>query len=269
MSGQAKTQAQSECVRNANLHIGTEKEKFIVYKITNTKNEKIYIGQTFRTLKVRKGYHISAARRGCQSILYKAIRKYGVENFTFETLFYCISEKQMNQKEIDTIREMKTKIPLGYNMTDGGEGKLGHIISKEVRTKISAFQKGRKTSNKTKAKMRVAAIGRRLTNETKEKLRILNIGRKVSNETRAKISKVHLGNKYTLGHKHSIETKMKMSIAKKGRKVTEEMKINMSIAQKGRKATEETKTKMRKSQTKRWLRGDNPARGVDGKFYAI
>lgn len=48
-----------------------------IYKITNNINGKIYIGQTKTSIERRFISHKSAARRGINYILYKAIRKYG------------------------------------------------------------------------------------------------------------------------------------------------------------------------------------------------
>lgn len=47
----------------------------VVYKITNTFNDKIYIGVTRNKLKERWLKHLSACNCGNQSYLYKAIRK--------------------------------------------------------------------------------------------------------------------------------------------------------------------------------------------------
>ncbi len=44
------------------------------------------------------------------------------------------------------------------NMTDGGEGVSGLVASREARQRMSAFQKGRPTSEETKRRMSVAAV---------------------------------------------------------------------------------------------------------------
>ena len=63
-----------------------------IYKITNKINQKIYIGQSVNISK-----RWTAHRNGAfnpnngqyNTPLYKAIRKYGIENFTFEILEEC------------------------------------------------------------------------------------------------------------------------------------------------------------------------------------
>ena len=53
-----------------------------IYKIQNLINGKIYIGQSVH-IKARFNAHKSEARNGNTRPLYNAIRKYGVENFSF------------------------------------------------------------------------------------------------------------------------------------------------------------------------------------------
>lgn len=134
-----------EDVLLANPIILTEKRKFIVYKITNIINGRVYIGQTARSLAYRKREHIrDALNRNWQFALHHAIRKYGINNFIFETIFNCLSKKDMNQKEIESVEFFKSKKPTGYNMTNGGEGNQGIKQSEEwVRKRIESTRKGK------------------------------------------------------------------------------------------------------------------------------
>lgn len=54
-----------------------------IYRITNLVNNKIYIGQTIRDLKVRFKQH--CYKKGC-TYLHNAILKYGKENFKIELI---------------------------------------------------------------------------------------------------------------------------------------------------------------------------------------
>ena len=92
----------------------------VIYKITNTKNGMIYIGQTTRSVKERFGEHMKS-----DYLIGRAIRKYGVENFTVEVIEECATPEQLNEREIFWIAKLNTKHPHGYNMTDGGEGATG------------------------------------------------------------------------------------------------------------------------------------------------
>ena len=69
-----------------------------IYKITNKVNNKVYIGQTSRSLEIRWREHKS--RAGCYytSHLYSAMNKYGVDNFIFENAIKLIKKykKQEN-----------------------------------------------------------------------------------------------------------------------------------------------------------------------------
>ena len=89
----------------------------IIYKITNTKNGKVYIGQTTRTLRLRWEQHIRNAKNGGMSKFYKAIRKYGPESFKVETLCTAYSKEELNDLEIYFIHKYNS-IEKGYNMID-------------------------------------------------------------------------------------------------------------------------------------------------------
>ena len=88
-----------------------------IYKIQNLINGKIYIGQSIH-IKARFNAHKSEARNGNTRPLYNAIRKYGVENFSFEIIEECSKEK-LNEREIYWIKKYDS-FHNGYNLTPGG-----------------------------------------------------------------------------------------------------------------------------------------------------
>lgn len=51
-----------------------------IYKITNIKNEKIYIGLTFFTIEQRWKTHLKDSKY-VDNKFYRALKKYGAENF--------------------------------------------------------------------------------------------------------------------------------------------------------------------------------------------
>ena len=118
------------------LDIG-EKDKVIgeIYKMTNTTNGKIYIGQTrshrLNHNKYRPfGYlgrfndHISEANSGKKNhsrYLNYALRKYGKDSFTCELIHTC-DVAELDKHEMQYIIEYNSKFPNGYNLTDGGKG---------------------------------------------------------------------------------------------------------------------------------------------------
>jgi len=95
----------------------------IIYKITNLVNGKLYAGQTIRSLGDRWADHKRDAKNGIDYPLYFAIRKYGIENFTIETVDSAKSLKELNKKEVFWIKilDSLTKNGNGYNIHEGGQ----------------------------------------------------------------------------------------------------------------------------------------------------
>ena len=90
-----------------------------IYKLTNTKNNKIYIGQAV-DLAARWKDHIKAGLGidTPNNMLYTAMLKDGVENFTFEVLEEC-ERGQLNDREKYYIAFYRAQ-EWGYNMGKGG-----------------------------------------------------------------------------------------------------------------------------------------------------
>lgn len=91
-----------------------------IYKITNTLNGKIYIGQTVKSVQKRFTQHKNNANKPyfSQIVLYKAINKYGFENFQCETLEEVPNEK-LDEREKYWIEYYDSYFN-GYNSTLGG-----------------------------------------------------------------------------------------------------------------------------------------------------
>lgn len=91
------------------------KEKAI-YKITNKINGHIYIGQTNNV--ERRFIEYIAGYSDCKnSLIHRAIQKYGADNFTFEVLGWF---EDYNEKEQYFIDLYRCKVPYGYNIQDSG-----------------------------------------------------------------------------------------------------------------------------------------------------
>ena len=72
-----------------------------IYKITNQINGKCYIGQSVNIAKRWAEHRCKATSKGSEgfeSHFYRSIRKYGLENFSFEILEECLRE-ELNKKE--------------------------------------------------------------------------------------------------------------------------------------------------------------------------
>jgi group I intron endonuclease len=95
----------------------------IIYKLTNTVNNKIYIGQTKQTLAARWHQHLIYMRKNKNTRISNALRKYGPESFTREVLEEVLDSQTLNEREcywIAYYNALDSKI--GYNMTAGGTG---------------------------------------------------------------------------------------------------------------------------------------------------
>lgn len=86
-----------------------------IYKITNNINNKCYIGQS-RNVEKRWENH---KYRNLDYPLYRAFRKYGIQNFTFEIIEEC-SVDELNSKEAYWIEYYCPE----YNQTVGGDFKI-------------------------------------------------------------------------------------------------------------------------------------------------
>jgi group I intron endonuclease len=99
-----------------------------VYQITNHINGKIYVGlhakddlQAYLADNGVRAHRPSAAR--LKPLLFRAIRKHGIENFSIKSLVRPVDTDQMNKLEIFFIRTMDSRNPeVGYNLACGGSG---------------------------------------------------------------------------------------------------------------------------------------------------
>lgn len=105
----------------------------IIYKITNNVNKKIYIGQTIRTIEER----ISEHRRHKETIMGRAFRKYGFDNFSIEVIDIAESMEELNEKETFYIKKFNSLHPNGYNLCYGGNNTKGYRHKEESKLKMS------------------------------------------------------------------------------------------------------------------------------------
>lgn len=93
-----------------------------IYCIENKINHKKYVGQSI-DIKSRWRQHKNSSLTR-DTFLYRAINKYGIENFEFSILEEC-TEKELDTKEMYWIDFLDT-YNHGYNMTLGGSGVSGY-----------------------------------------------------------------------------------------------------------------------------------------------
>jgi group I intron endonuclease len=171
----------------------------LVYIVINKINNKKYIGYTTKTLHDRIKTHVlkaySKSSKHYNYNFQRAIRKYSIDNFTWEVLCNCYSKKECIEKEIEYIKKYNSVSPNGYNLTYGGEGGLQ---SQETRKKISESIKKYNKLNPNRHN--------RMLNMSAETRK--NVAQK------AWITKRKNGYKAPLGFKMSDSSKQKMSFTK-------------------------------------------------------
>lgn len=137
-----------------------------IYLITNRINNKKYVGQsiniTQRWRSHRTNYHTG------DTYLYRAIRKYGLESFSFEVITECAAES-LDELEKYWIKQYNSNDPeYGYNLTEGGDSlaeTLTKITDEQIWLIYDMLREG-------KAQQEIAAI----FNVTQQQISLINLG---------------------------------------------------------------------------------------------
>ena len=193
------------------------KDQWCVYKHTSPSG-KSYVGMTINTInrwKNGKGYK-------SQKVFWKAIQKYGWENFSHDIVAIGLSFEEAQQKEISLIKELDSTNPKhGYNMTKGGD-----YVPLSFHTPES-IEKTRKTKKaKLEAGFHTAKYGTKMSEEQKKKI------------SEARKGKYAGKNHPMYGTHPSEETRRRMSESAKRKVITDEHRRNLSRALKGKYAGE-------------------------------
>lgn len=201
----------------------------IIYKVTNTLNQKVYIGQTIKSLNVRWSTH---GYRTKNTYFANSIRRYGKENFIIEEIDRASNREELNEKEVYWIQFYdSTNKDKGYNIEPGGGS--------------------HKKSPETIEKHRIGSLGRKpppITEETRVKMQLAQLGKKRKPFTEEHKEKMR---QKALGRKHTPESKEKMRLYRTGRKNSPEHIEKSRLAHVGKVTSEETKEKQRQSAYKR------------------
>lgn len=190
-------------------------------------NNKKYYGITKQTVAARwkEGLGYSS-----QQYFYRAIQKYGWDNFQHIVIAENLSKVEACKLEQELIAKDKTNNPkFGYNISLGGDGPFGVV-----------------RSTSTKEKLRNANLGKHHTIETRKKISLNNAhynkGKKLSKEAAEKLHDSRRGiPSWSKGKHFSEEHRKKLSEANKGKipwnkgiPGSEEMRKKVSIANKGK-----------------------------------
>jgi group I intron endonuclease len=181
-----------------------------IYKITNILTDKCYIGETKKkNPELRWNEHKQKISKGigCPA-LQNAVKKYGIDKFTFKVLIICFDEDRY-KFEIEYIKKYNSIAPNGYNLTTGGEGGgfYGKKHSQETIDKLSQIYKERYINN-PQLKQEISERQKIVMNTEEVKNKIKNGIKQSEKWKNAKLEK-RIGN--TNNRKQTYETKNKIS----------------------------------------------------------
>lgn len=117
-----------------------------IYKFQNKINQKIYIGQSVNIEERYKSHKRNYNNLKKDTLFYRAIRKYGWKNFTFETIIENdnFTKEDLNILEIYYINYYDS-YNKGYNMNKGGnftssDKKINEKIASDIKNDIKNSQ---------------------------------------------------------------------------------------------------------------------------------
>jgi group I intron endonuclease len=232
-----------------------------LYRITSP-SSKQYIGITSKSVNIRWSIHVAEAKAGSQTALHRAIRKYGAHVFLKEILVIGDYDYVKNL-EPKAIEVFGTFTPDGYNLTRGGDGVVGRIVTQEQREAIRVATTKRMLDESQRENLRQKNLGKKMPEDVKKKISESlkktfqkkphqSKGVKLSDERKKRISLFLTGNAYTKGKKLSDEHKKKLSDIGKNRVFSDEHRERLSKAQSGRRYSEEVRANMSKAAKLRW-----------------
>ena len=150
----------------------------LIYKVTNTINNKVYIGQTIQDVNKRWYDHVSQAK-SCKKPGYfqRAILKYGRNAFSVTILEKDIPKEKLDEQEVYYIKKFDS-YSKGYNSTIGGQklstSKAFYVPTAEHRANMSKAKKGKPLnwSKESLEAVRQAKLGAKHPNYGKSHIRV-------------------------------------------------------------------------------------------------
>ncbi len=195
-----------------------------VYGLCSSEDNKTrYIGQTINALDARLKNHIRHARKYRHRYISTWINS--VINAGYEVAINPIVENAVwNQTGIRVIAEYKSDGFKLVNGTNGGEGQIGRVWTKEEKKAQSDRMSGKKKTDSHKRALSLANKGKTMSQETRKKISESLHGKRPKN-----LNSLH---EMGRGRKVSDEQKAKISASLKGRQVTSTDKLlkNLEVA---------------------------------------
>ena len=192
---------------------------YFVYKHTFP-NNKVYIGITQQ--EPEKRWKNSLGYDAHQTLMKRAIKKYGWQNIKHEILYKNLNKNEACNKEIELIALYdSTNKQKGYNVSQGGEGTIGVKPTEESKLKNRIAHLGKKASLETRKKISESNKGKHNKKRTKEQKKKISESTKKAMQNpilRKRLSEIHSGKNHRNYGKHlSEETKKKISETEKGK----------------------------------------------------
>lgn len=242
-----------------------------IYRFSNLKNDKVYIGKTTQSVGRRERKHLSNAIQGNNELpfFYRAIRKYGPESFLIEILAYASTELELNALEQFHIQQHRSHLEeFGYNLTLGGDGgqktpaarrhmseaHKGKTLSVEHRRQLSLARKdkpikrgpdngnfGKKHSKEWSLAISQGQLGKILTQAHKDKISRAHTGKQLTADHCQKVAEALRGVRKSPAHC------LKLSEWQKGKRkkpLSTEHRGRISMGLQGHKCSEECRKKI-------------------------
>ncbi|NBU68066.1 MAG: GIY-YIG nuclease family protein [Verrucomicrobia bacterium] len=148
-----------------------------IYKFTHIETGKCYIGQTIQDPNQRRLEHIADSRHTPKTYhFHNALRKYGIEAFTFEVIDSATTLEDLNRLEEKYVL-LFDSIDNGFNIRNPGDNKTHNIASiermRESQRKAHARRKLLGTDTWTR-KDGGAMKGKYQSKDTKEKMKLVD-----------------------------------------------------------------------------------------------
>jgi group I intron endonuclease len=181
-----------------------------IYLITNTCNDKKYVGFTELGLQKRWAKHLKDSQNPKYPV-HRAIAKYGADKFTMVSIYESFNKDHISAMEEHFIQVFDSRNN-GYNVALGGRGgNLGPIANKK----------------------RSHTVLNRTAEEKEYFKELLKPARqRGQNQTHVKKDKIlrMTGNKFAVGHRHSEDQKLQWSMDRTGKSKAEITKQRMSCS---------------------------------------
>lgn len=203
-----------------------------IYKITNSVNNKVYIGQTIDDPEKRWNSHKKNVKElSINRPLVDAMRVLGIDKFRMDIIIICFDDS-MDDIEIEQIKRYSSLHPNGYNYTEGGH--FHKRPSEELRKKLSMI-----------AKKRFEREGERERNKERQRLAFSNPELCLKMSTvRVKLLNSEAGTAWKKGHSERINAFYETEEGQQAKKKASEKKLEFLESEDGIQLRKEHSAKL-------------------------